>query len=52
MLASNIAFTTKAPPTDDAGIKSGSTTARDAWLSPVPDADVPDVLGKARPTSP
>ena len=39
-------------PTDDAGMESASTTARDAWLSPVPDADVPHALGDPLPCSP
>ena len=46
------AFATRTPPTDDAVFERGSTTARDGWLSPVPDADVPEALGKARRNSP
>ena len=43
---------TKTPPTDDAGMEPGSTTARDAWLSPVPDAEVPDSLSDRLPRGP
>jgi len=41
-----------APPTACAGVEAASTTARDAWLSPVPDADVPATQGSPRASSP